>query len=170
MARRVEMCLDLHDQQDPSVQHKAMILTQTVAGLNSAVLFYLAYSIVAPGKCGLYVTTREQQIAIDADEEFKKFERGEVRSLVIIGKLREGFDDKRISVVAIARNVAPSSRVLFAQFVGRAVRKAHGNDPVTAMVVSHPKYNQEYNFLQFDQIAEQENNDDEWEFSPEDIS
>ena len=158
------MYLDQHDRQDPRVpRHKAMVLTQTVAGLNPATLFYLAYSIVAPNKCGLYVTTRELQFPINADEELQKFEKGDIRTLVIIGKLREGFDQKQVSVVAIARNVAPTSRVLFAQFVGRAVRKAHDNDPVTAMVVSHPKYDQERNFVQFDQLAEQENRDDEWD-------
>ena len=64
-------------------------------------------------------------------------------------------------MVAIVRNVAPTSRVLFAQFIGRAVRKIDCNDPITAMVISHPVFDQRRNFEQFDCIAEEENVDEE---------
>ena len=165
IVQRVEKYLGEHDQKDPSVQHKAMVLMQTVDGLNPAVLFYWVYELLAPRKCGLYVTTTKDHplpVNFSAGEELQKFERGDIHTLIVIGKLREGFDHRQVSVVAIARNVAPSSSVLFAQFVGRAVRKAHRDDPVTAMVVSHPKYKQKRNFDQLYQLAEQENSDDEW--------
>ena len=89
----------------------------------------------------------------------QNFVDGKIRTLVVVGKLLEGFDNKRISVVAIARNVATKSKVLFTQFVGRAVRKAHEHDPLTAMIVSHPKYKQKVNFDQFDEVTEEENDD-----------
>ena len=63
-------------------------------------------------------------------------------------------------MVAIARNVAPQSKVLFAQFVGRAVRKTSKNDPITATIISHLVFNQRVNFSQFDQVTEEDNIDD----------
>ena len=86
----------------------------------------------------------------------KRFDAGEFRGLVVVGKLREGYDNKRVSVIGIARNVKPSSTVLFAQFVGRAVRKLHREDPITATIISHPFYNQRRNFNQFDKLREGE--------------
>ena len=73
------------------------------------------------------------------------FEQGKIRTLVIIGRLLEGFDHKPVSVLGIVRNIAPS-RVLFAQFVGRAVRKNHPDDPVPAQIVTHECFKQLQNF------------------------
>lgn len=97
-------------------------------------------------KCHLYVDGSKGDVV-------KAFKRGEFRTLIIIGRLLEGFDHKPISVVAIARNVQPSSRVLFTQFIGRAVRKVDAADPVKAVVVSHQCYHQRANFNQRDQLA-----------------
>ena len=135
-----------------------MVLTQTICKetLNPAETFQQQYNAVAghPNKfCEIYVCGTKSQI-------LEKFIKGEIRTLVVVGRLLEGFDNKCISVVAIARNVATQSKVLFAQFVGRAVRKAHEHDPVTAMIVSHPQYNQRENFEQFDMVTEEENNDE----------
>lgn len=66
--------------------------------------------------------------------------------LVVCGRLLEGFDQKTVSVAVILRNVAASSRVLFTQFVGRAVRKIHPADPVSTVVLSHAKHKQLANF------------------------
>ena len=78
-----------------------------------------------------------------------------------MGKLLEGYDNKHMSVVAIVRNVAPKSKVLFTQFIGRAVRKAHKDDPVCAMVVSRPFYNQKLNFDNFDMCTEVDPEDEQ---------
>ena len=75
-------------------------------------------------------------------------------TLVVVGKLLEGYDNRNVSVVAIVRKVSPESKVLFTQFVGRAVRKASRNDPVNAVIVSHPRYEQQRNYDNFDQIAD----------------
>ena len=79
----------------------------------------------------------------------------------IFSPFLEGYDNKRISVVGIVCNVARQSKVLFSQFVGRAVRKAHLQDPVTAVIISHPQYNQRVNFDQFDKVTDEDNVDKE---------
>ena len=71
------------------------------------------------------------------------------RVLVVIYRLTEGFDYKEVSVVAILRNVNKKSRVYFAQFVGRAVRKLHKDDPVIATVISSTHYRQRIHFDAF---------------------
>ena len=143
-----------HDEQDPRFKHQAMVLTQTITFLNPAVDFVEIYDEMFPNDgCERYTSDSSQNI-------LKKFEQGEIRVLVVVGKLLEGFDRKNVSVAAIARNVARSSRVLFAQFVGRAIRKFDSEDNVTTMVVSHEDYNQRVNFKQFDQLPDDDNVDD----------
>jgi hypothetical protein len=48
-----------------------------------------------------------------------------------------------VSVVGIIRNIR--SRVLFSQFVGRCIRRAHENDNITAQVISHVTCTQDSN-------------------------
>ena len=156
MAAKVKKYLDQHDAQDPSVKHQAMVLTQSIETLNSAKAFKQAYNAAVPPSdevCEIYVSG-------SPPNNLRRFEKGEIRTLVIVGRLIEGFDNKCISVVAIARNVAPQSKVLFAQFVGRAVRKTSKNDPITATVISHLVFNQRVNFNQFDEVTEEDNIDD----------
>ena len=147
--------MNQHDEQDPRLKHQAMVLTQTIETLNPADKFVEIYNQIFPNDgCERYTGDSQRSI-------LTRFEKGEIRVLVIVGKLLEGFDRKNVSVAAIARNVAPSSRVLFAQFVGRAVRKFDSKDNVTAMVVSHEKFNQKVNFEQFDQVPDDDNVDDD---------
>ena len=84
------------------------------------------------------------------------FMKGEIRVLVVVGQLREGFDHRNVSVLGIVRNIAPTSRVLFVQFVGRAVHKNHPNDPVPAQIVTHQCFNQRPNYNTFEKLAEEE--------------
>ena len=51
------------------------------------------------------------------------FDSWEICTLVVVGKLQEGYDNKYVSLVAIVHSIAPTSHVLFAQFIGRAVHK-----------------------------------------------
>ena len=97
---------------------------------------------------------------VPAEDIFKDFVNGDIRVLVVAGKLLEGFDRKHVSVVGIVRKVARESKVLFAQFVGRAVRKFDNIDPVTTIVVSHEFYNQRENFDQFDKVTDYDNIDE----------
>ena len=92
-----------------------------------------------------------------------QFNKHELHTLVIVGKLLEGYDNKHVSVDAIVRNVSPKTKVLFTQFVGRAVRKAHRNDPVRAVVMSRPSHNQRVNYDNFDECAEVEPEDEQIE-------
>ena len=135
------------------------MLTQTIRDIKSATLFREQYrSIMNPDgaeACEMYVTGTPAEV-------LQRFERGEIRTLIIIGKLLEGYDNKRISVVAIVRNVARKSKVLFSQFVGRAVRKAHPNDPIITTIVSHKNYDQRENFDQFDAVAEDDYIDEDF--------
>ena len=152
------MYLNVHDQQDPLVRHQAMVLTQTKELQNAAMDFRQAYYEVTgnPEKCAVYISGTKKDI-------LEKYKRGKIRTLVVIGRLLEGFDHTSVSVVAIVRNVASNSRVLFAQFVGRAVRKARKDDPVRAVLVSHEYYAQGPNYRQFDdneaEIAEYDPDD-----------
>ena len=132
-----------------------MVLTQTIKFLNPAADFVETYNYFFPNDgCERYTSDSHRSI-------LTRFEQGEIRVLVVVGKLLEGFDRKNVSVAAIARNVAPSSRVLFAQFVGRAVRKFDSEDNVTTMVVSHEVYKQRVNIEQFDQVPDDDNVDDD---------
>jgi superfamily II DNA or RNA helicase len=133
-----------------------MVMAQTVQDLYSAYDFKNAYdAVTAFGDiCEMYVGNTPRAI-------LDRFERGEIRTLVIVGKLLEGYDNKRVSVVGIVRNVAKQSKVLFTQFVGRAVRKCRSDDPVTAMIISHQMFNQRVNFDQFDTVTDEENSDHE---------
>lgn len=150
-----------HDDKDPGTFHQAMVLTQEKkdGGINPAETFCRIYnsiveymypsSEVAKNKCKFYFGGTPSSVV-------KNFKGGHMRTLVIVGKLLEGFDHKNVSVVGIARNVANNSRVLFAQFLGRAVRKMSKDDPVTAVVVSHAHYKQKDNFEQFDMIPDED--------------
>ena len=135
--------LDAHDKRDSKYFHQAMVLTQTTETLNSAETFAEVYNVVAreakQQECGIYTSKKGKN-------SIKLFNRQELRTLVVVGKLLEGYDNKHVSVVAIVRNVHIQSRVLFTQFVGRAVRKLHKTDPVNAMVISHERYKQQDNF------------------------
>ena len=157
IASRVRHFLDQHDREDQRTRHQAMVLTQTIQGLNPAVEFKQAYDATTPGESDVC----EKYVGGTSNDILKRFDRGDIRTLIIVGRLIEGYDNRHISVVAIVRNVARQSKVLFSQFVGRAVRKAHRDDPVTAMIVSHEKYKQRRNFEQFDTVTEEENDEQE---------
>ena len=132
-----------------------MVLTQTKIGLNPAEGFCDTYNRLFPNKCAVYVSETRRDI-------FEDFVNQKIRTLVIVGRLLEGFDHKPVSVLGIVRNIAPTSRVLFAQFVGRAVRKNSPIDPVPAQIVSHPHFNQRQNRNTFEKLAEVDPTDDDY--------
>jgi len=124
-----------HDALDPTQVHQAMVLTHTTPEADSFAA--VANSLQVP-------TLAYYQGSPDAN--LTEFQKRNVRVLVVCGRLLEGFDQKTVSVAVILRNVAASSRVLFTQFVGRAVRKIHPEDPVSTVVLSHAKHKQLANF------------------------
>ena len=155
VARKVNRHLDQHDREDSPRRHQAMVLAQTIDGVNSATDFKLAYGAVNPNDtCEMYVDGSPRHI-------LDSFEQGAIRTLIIIGRLLEGFDNKNVSVAAIVRNVGRERKVLFAQFVGRAVRKIRPDDPITTVVVSHQQFRQRDNFDVFDKVTDYENEDED---------
>ena len=124
-----------------------MVIAQTKEDLNSARKFCSLYNNLYPDHCEVYDSD-------SASSVLTRFINGKIRTLVIIGKLLEGFDHKPISVLGIVRNIAPTSRVLFSQFVGRAVRKTSVDDPINAQIVTHVCFNQRVNYNNFDQVTD----------------
>ena len=145
--------MNYHDAQDKETLHQAMVLAQTK---DAADKFQKLYESESSSReiCSVYTTDT-------GDAPLFNFNEGRIRTLVVVSKLCEDYDNKRVSVVAIIHNIAPSSHVLFAQLVSRAVRKLKKKDPVTAVVVSHPKFEQRPNYDHFDQVAEVENKEEE---------
>ena len=169
IAQSIQFYLDQHDKQDPRHKHQAMVLTQTINGLHSATNFVETYRRVCNPNdwCEMYTSEPVVYRSDDGvpytmfpEDILKKFVNGDIRVLVVVGKLLEGFDRKNVSVAGIVRKVARESKVLFTQFVGRAVRKLDQDDPVTTMVVSHKFYNQRENYDQFDKVTDFENIDE----------
>lgn len=147
----MEKYLDNHDAKNGDgsggVYHQGMVIAQTKRGINSAYRFCDLYNCSYPGHCEVY----------DGDsppDVLTRFTDGKIRTLVIIGRLLEGFDHKPVSVLGIVRNIAESSRVLFTQFVGRAVRKTSVDDPIDAQIVTHVCFNQRVNYDNFDQVTD----------------
>ena len=131
-----------------------MVIAQTKEDINSARNFCLLYNNSYPGHCEVYDGDSPSTV-------LTRFRKGKFRTLVVIGKLLEGFDHKLISVLGIVRNIAPTSRVLFAQFVGRAVRKTRVDDPITAQIVTHVCFNQRVNYNNFDRVTDEYYPEDE---------
>ncbi len=147
--------LERHDLEDSKLTHQAMILTQTKDMLNAATKVKEMYNSEVKAfeeLSEIYISGSSQQTLVD-------FKSGRIRTLIVIGRLLEGFDHNPISVVGIARNVQPASRVLFAQFVGRAVRKAYPTDPVRACIVAHKSLMQRRNWEAFETLPEDDNAD-----------
>ena len=136
--------LDEHDVHDAEHKHQGMILAKDIYDAKAIACLW---NIVGEGgECKTFVSKDEKKVRQD-------FEEGKLRVVVVIFRLIEGFDRKNVSVVGILRNVQPQSRVYFAQFVGRAVRKLHPQDPVKATIISHVAHDQQQNYRQF-QIEE----------------
>ena len=162
IAGEIKKHLQLHDELDPQgVPHQAMVLAQSIKTINPAEGFAAVYNSVnsnAEDRCEVYVSGKKYKHVED------KFNNHKLRTIVICGKLIEGYDNSNVSVVAIVRNV--TSKVLFTQFLGRAIRKNRDvrsqdqADPIRAAVISHGHYKQRKNYDSFDKIAEEDPEDD----------
>lgn len=164
VVQRMNMELVAHDAQDNSIVHQAMILcrtTEEVEAVAGAINALWPAAAGQPNVAQPYHGSKNKT-------GFDQFRLGQgPRWLVVCGKATEGFDRQEVSVVGILRNVAPSSMVLFSQFVGRCVRRRNGTpaqqaaDVVTALVVSHVTHKQQDNFTNMDKMAEVDPEDDE---------
>jgi superfamily II DNA or RNA helicase len=122
-----------------------MIITRTTgeSDVFAGFINNLTYGVIAES----YYGTQRQNV-------LDRFKAGEIRILLVCGKLIEGFDRKQVSVVGILRKIQPESQAFFAQFVGRCVRRVDRDDNITAYVISHPYYNQKKNFESMDVLAQ----------------
>ena len=128
-------------QQQPS--YKAMILVrQTSEAYDVCHFLNQHYDSSMPIAAAYVAGTDEAVLAKFVDT------RSTLRILVICNRLLEGFNCPHVSVVGIARHVSRSSNSLFAQFVGRAVRKVHNdpNDVAETIVVFSSHFNQSQNY------------------------
>ncbi|XP_078377695.1 uncharacterized protein LOC144660840 [Oculina patagonica] len=80
----------------------------------------------------------------------------QVQLVVVVDMLREGFDHPPISIAAIMTKIV--SPVKFAQFIGRAqrivrVQEGPESDKICADVVTHSYFQQEKNYLAFENEA-----------------
>ena len=76
--------------------------------------------------------------------------RGTPRILIVCARLLEGYDNKNISVCVILRNISRQSAVLFAQFIGRCLRRHQDDlDIVEAKMITHIVHKQQSNFEAF---------------------
>ena len=101
--------------------------------------------------------------AIAYHSDFKKYERekmmakikrNEVKLLVVVDMLQEGFDHPPISIAAILTKIV--SKVKFVQFIGRAqriVRSKEGRESpnIVANVVTHSHFKQGQNYQMFEE-------------------
>ena len=88
--------MNQHDQLDQRFKHQAMVLTQTISTLNPAADFVQIYNQLFPNDvCEKYTGDSSRNV-------LTRFEQGEIRVLVVVRKLLEGFDRKNVSVAAIA--------------------------------------------------------------------
>ncbi len=149
--REIENVLNRHDREQQDIKHQAMILTHQISEAKEVMEMYNA---LFPNKAVTHAGT-------GTSSHFNEFKAGQRRAVVVCGKALEGFNQPSVSVCCILRNVAPASRVLFAQFVGRCVRKTSANDVVVAEVISHIKHRQKGNYDQLDQLAEEDPEDDQ---------
>ena len=152
----VRETLEQHDRDNPEHAHKAMILATNTTEARDIAEIWNTRIDNGLGECKTFV----QNDPIANVQEFEKAQ-SKTRVLVVIFRLTEGFDCKNVSVAAILRNVQPNSRVYFAQFVGRAVRKLHKDDPIHATVISHAVHKQRPNYEAFlhEKIAEEDPKD-----------
>ena len=91
-----------------------------------------------------------------SDEQRRLMRRircNDVKLVVVVAKLLEGFDHPPISIAAILTNI--KSPLKFVQFVGRAqriVRSPEGQESsICADIVSHIRYQQKENYDKFDE-------------------
>jgi len=151
--------------------HQAMILTHQNAEAISFVniLNQKCQQVHRTWRSNVYVDGTPASVLKDFKEctEYELFLAGSggskldfisldrLRVLGVCARFLEGFDQKSVNVCVVARSVAESSRVLFAQFVDRGVRKVNAADPITAVVVlTHDDHAQHENFSRLEYVPD----------------
>jgi len=138
LSELIDNTLNQHDIMEPRVRHQAIILVRLTDDAAD-----LARSLN---------TYRNEEFAVSitsgtaSQANIQLYSQGYFRVGIVCRMLLEGYDNSKISTCLIMRNVHPSSKVLFAQFVGRACRMSRfqdgSRDPVNAAIISFPQFGQ----------------------------
>ena len=128
-------------------QHMAIAIVKDKAGADSVALIW--NESAGYGKAAAYHSDCSKR---DRESIMEKLYKGELRLLVIVAMLLEGFDFPPISVAAIITHI--QSPVKFAQFIGRAQRVVRAppdqeEQGGIADIVTHEYYEQSTNYDMF---------------------
>jgi len=110
-------------------------------------MFCDIYSKYYPGKCAAYTCNDHKSVLDD-------FVSGTVRVLVTTANLLDDIASNRVSVLGVMYEIIPSSRILFDQFISKAVCRSSPDDQVDVEVVTHEHFHQKRNFENFEKIVE----------------
>ena len=127
------------------MNHQGLVLVQ--AGTNGGKVFCDIYNKYYPGKCAAYTCDDHKSVLDD-------FVSGTVRVLVTTADLLDGITSNRVSVLGIVYEITPSLRIIFDQFVSKAVRRSSPDDQVDTQIVTHEHFHQLRNFENFEKIVE----------------
>lgn len=171
----VKTTLNKHDTLDQRHVHKAMVLARNKDNARRIAQLWNSHYDINYKSDEHYDTHQEKTwecityIQSDKKRRVEDFKNNNaVKVMVVIFRLTEGFDCKQVSVTAILRNVNKKSRVYFAQFVGRGIRKLHRKDPVKATVISHVSYSQQPNYEAFIETTLAQDEDEDESIASED--
>ncbi len=146
--------------------HKAMILSQGVTDGN---VYRIAEKFSSMARSQNLAMTASTFVGGDGVEILQEFMNpaSSLRTLIVCGRLLEGFDCNYVSIIGILRNVG--SRGTFAQFVGRAVRRTP-NDNYPALVFAKARLQPMFDeYMQPIHADEDPSEDvDDWDAAPMD--
>lgn len=153
---RVKEIQDQKNEEQPlpgGIPHMAIAITKTREMANEAVKLWNAN--YGAGTAIAYHGGKDMKPKLPL--MMGKIKSNEVKLVVVVAMLMEGFDHSPISIAAILTKI--SSPLKFVQFVGRAqrvtcLRRGKLDDEVTppeiAHIVSHKYYDQEDNYFKFE--------------------
>ena len=130
-----------------NIPHMAMAITRDTKGANKLVEVWKVLNPDAPASVYYFDMKPKRR----RDEVFNQILENELKLVVVVGMLLEGFDHPPISIAAVATKIG--SPVKFVQFVGRAQRIYRGTQGPEvngiAHIVTHSDYQQKQNYENF---------------------
>ena len=148
--RRVKELLDekrdATSSNDSDIPHMAIAIAKDIYYADRLLELWNIYYPNEPAE-----TYYSEKTSNEKDKIMRKLKSNQLRLVIIVAMLLEGFDHPPISIAAITCNI--NSPVRFVQFVGRAqriYREVPGyTDSVTADIVTHEDYQQRQNYDNF---------------------
>ena len=132
-----------------NVPHMAIAITKNTEQADKVVDMWKKLTGNASGAFAYHSKVPKYEL----QERKKRIRRNEVKLVVVVYMLQEGFDHPPISIAAILTKIG--SPVKFVQFVGRAQRIYRGGDEaesdlIKADIITHDYYQQEENHTKFE--------------------